>query len=822
MERHWNTMGILFFVIMLLSFSAWADVPLQINYQGYLADSSGMPVTGTNIPMKFRIFDVATGSTDLWAEDQAVDVQSGIYDVVLGDGTTTNGTFDTALFATQPLWLEVEVNGETMSPRQKITSVAYAMQAGQADTLDGMDSTDFMGTGGGTITGTLTLPADGLVAGTNQLVMSGGNVGIGTDSPSCALDVDGDIRTTGVLKMVGGMSGGTVLEIDTTGWNTFLGIDAGSNNTTGSDNTFLGTAAGYTNSTGASNTFIGHLAGNMNTGGSSNTFLGYHAGRSNTTGQENTFLGYHAGQVNSLGYNNTFLGCSAGQANTDGDSNTFLGYNAGQSNTSGSENIFLGNFAGLANTGGYSNISLGYNAGYSNTTGNENIFLGHSAGEFNTTGSQNICLGYQAGQANTTGSNSTFLGYNAGKANTTGSNCTFLGYNAGKTNTSGQENTFIGNNAGQANLQGDYNTFLGCSAGSANTYGNTNSFIGYYAGQSNTSGDQNVFLGHFAGQSNTSGLSNTFLGCSAGSANTYGDSNTFLGYYAGQLNTSGDSNTFLGYNAGHSNAVGDYNVFLGYSAGYNETGSNKLYIDNSNISTPLIYGEFDNDVVKINGDFEVTGGISGYTKITNTTNITNGTNFTNRIAPLAIGSPTGRQLLIDGNQIEQAEEGADIYINYVADTDVILAYGGGKVGIGMTEPTTDLDVDGNARFRSIGSGESAGAVHRTSDGTLTTSTSDRRLKTNIEGIEDGLEIVEALQGVRFNWKEDPEGEQRIGLIAQDAEEVIPELTFTNPTDGYMGINYAEITAVLIEAVKEQQKTIDALTDRINRLEEHVK
>jgi hypothetical protein len=63
---------------------------------------------------------------------------------------------------------------------------------------------------------------------------------------------------------------------------------------------------------------------------------------------------------------------------------------------------------------------------------------------------------------------------------------------------------------------------------------------------------------------------------------------------------------FLGYQAGFS-STGTGNVFLGYQAGFFETGDNKLYIDNSNTSTPLLYGEFDNDFVEINGDLYVTG-----------------------------------------------------------------------------------------------------------------------------------------------------------------------------------------------------------------------
>jgi len=57
-------------------------------------------------------------------------------------------------------------------------------------------------------------------------------------------------------------------------------------------------------------------------------------------------------------------------------------------------------------------------------------------------------------------------------------------------------------------------------------------------------------------------------------------------------NTTGNYNTGLGYDAGSSNSAGSNNVFLGYQAGFNETGSNKLYIANSSVNPPLIYGDF--------------------------------------------------------------------------------------------------------------------------------------------------------------------------------------------------------------------------------------
>ena len=120
------------------------------------------------------------------------------------------------------------------------------------------------------------------------------------------------------------------------------------------------------------------------------------------------------------------------------------------------------------------------------------------------------------------------------------------------------------------------------------------------------------------------------------------------------------------------------------------------------------------------------------------------------------------------------------------------------------DPTQRLDVNGNARFRGVGSAASTGALHYTSDGTLTTNTSDERLKTNIVTLTNALEKVKQLRGVKYNWTEEPNGDLRIGLIAQEVNSVVPELTFVNKNteELYMGVHYDNVVALLIEAVKE--------------------
>jgi hypothetical protein len=346
------------------------------------------------------------------------------------------------------------------------------------------------------------------------------------------------------------------------------------------------------------------------TEGTSNTFFGVNAGP-NTVGDDDeaTFVGADAGASNTTGRANSFVGYRAGRSNTDGSGNSFLGSNAGVSNTTGSNNNFIGNAAGSTNTTGHDNTFIGLIAGGMNTAGYNNQFIGSWAGYSNTEGYNNNFLGTAAGYNNIKGHDNSFLGHNAGNRNTTGYDSNFIGSWAGYGHTNGFRNNFLGNYAGYSG-GGNNNTFLGHSAGYSNTEGSSNLFLGNYAGHSNTRGILNVFLGHFAGYRNSTASHNTFLGIYAGSSSTQGHYNTLLGYSAGFYKTEGNSNTFVGYSAGYNNTTGSSNVFLGYTAGYNEAGSNKLYIDSTSTTSPLIYGDFATNRLTINGSVNVTGSLT--------------------------------------------------------------------------------------------------------------------------------------------------------------------------------------------------------------------
>lgn len=140
---------------------------------------------------------------------------------------------------------------------------------------------------------------------------------------------------------------------------------------------------------------------------------------------------------------------------------------------------------------------------------------------------------------------------------------------------------------------------------------------------------------------------------------------------------------------------------------------------------------------------------------------------------------------------------------YIDDSDA-NNYFGDNVWVATTAGTESLDINGNGRFRSIGSTASAGALHYTANGTLTTNTSDARLKTNVQTLTGALDKVNALRGVSYNWMENPTGDTRIGFIAQEVNTIVPELVFVNPnsSEQYMGVHYDNITALLVEAIKE--------------------
>ena len=194
--------------------------------------------------------------------------------------------------------------------------------------------------------------------------------------------------------------------------------------------------------------------------------------------------------------------------------------------------------------------------------------------------------------------------------------------------SSATQNTAVGISAMSSITQGDYNTMMGNSAGKNLTTGFENCFLGYNSGYTSTSATQSVGIGALSLYSTTNGASSTAVGYKANYnitsgaqniaigreanfGNTAGNHNIGIGYQTngnlGAAMTSGNNNNVLiGHMAGYSLGDGDDgNVMIGFQAGYNETGANKLYIDNSSTTTPLIWGDFNTNELRIYGTLKV-------------------------------------------------------------------------------------------------------------------------------------------------------------------------------------------------------------------------
>jgi hypothetical protein len=189
--------------------------------------------------------------------------------------------------------------------------------------------------------------------------------------------------------------------------------------------------------------------------------------------------------------------------------------------------------------------------------------------------------------------------------------------------SAGNDNLFL-NRSGNTTFTGSNNIGIGTSSLQFLTSGLANVGVGYESLQALTTGSDNFALSGRALETLTTGTNNVGIGFRAGGSidvaasynmsigtlslgNASGNNNVGVGYYAGYGSTG--NTVAIGYFAGFTGSAGS--VAIGYNAGRNNTVSNRLYIDNSSTATPLLYGEFDNNKITINGDLTVTDRIGG-------------------------------------------------------------------------------------------------------------------------------------------------------------------------------------------------------------------
>lgn len=298
------------------------------------------------------------------------------------------------------------------------------------------------------------------------------------------------------------------------------------------------------------------------------------------------------------------------------------------------------------------------------------------------------------------------------------------------------------------------------------TRGQENTQVGQQAGEGLTFGMSNVFAGTYAGQFNTVGSQNIFIGVESGRNNIDGMMNTMIGRKAGFFNQNGDENTFMGAFAGQNNTTGDHNTFVGVTTG------------NSNISghENCFYGAH-----------------AGYYS-------QSGNNNT------FIGNFSG-QYSVTGNN--------NVYVGFNADGATSSLQNAIAIGAGSIALQSNSAIIGNTSMTSIG-------------GQVGWSTfSDRRLKTNIQAEDLGLEFILGLEPVKYEYS--ASGQKGIiysGLIAQDVDSLLLKLKksfsgIVKPDNdrSFYSIRYSEFVIPLINAIQEQNSIIELLKEEIELLKQ---
>ena len=156
-----------------------------------------------------------------------------------------------------------------------------------------------------------------------------------------------------------------------------------------------------------------------------------------------------------------------------------------------------------------------------------------------------------------------------------------------------------------------------------------------------------------------------------------------------------------------------------------------------------------------------------------------------------------------GNDIKLKADGTQFgtFTNNSSDFEIIAAvqdkdikFKGDDGGSGITALTLDMSGAGAATFNND-----------------VTAFSDKRLKTDISNIENGLDKVMRMQGVHYKRNDVEDAKPQIGVLAQDMEAIVPEVVLTADDEMQTkSVDYGKLTAVLIEAIKDLKAEIDEL------------
>jgi len=257
---------------------------------------------------------------------------------------------------------------------------------------------------------------------------------------------------------------------------------------------------------------------------------------------------------------------------------------------------------------------------------------------------------------------------------------------------------------------------------------------------------------------NTSGGENVFIGRSAGQSNTTGGFGVFVGSGAGANTTSPSNNVFVGGDAGIGTTTGGFNAFFGTSAGsQTTTGQSNTFIGEES-------------------------GRSNSTGMNNT----------------ALG-------LSAGPTVSNLTQSTAIGANATVSTSHTIV-------LGTSSETTSIP--GTLAVATLGAAGST-ALCRNASNQLATCSSSLRYKTNLAPYTRGLDILGHFRPISFTWRDG--GMRDLGFGAEDVAKIEPLLVTYNQQGQVEGVKYDRITAILVNAVKEQQTQIEKQQQQIDSL-----
>jgi Chaperone of endosialidase len=775
-------------------------VPSLVSFTGMLTDVNGKPLSGV-VGVTFCLYQEQQGGAPLWMETQNVQPDKyGNYSVMLG--STTSQGLPTSLFVSgEARWLGVQAQGQAEQPRVMLLAVPYALKAGDAQTIGGLPASAFAlagtsipGTSGssghGTASSNVAKNGAQTVAGGgttgylaewtsatnlgNSLFFqsSAGNLGISTTAPSQKFEVDlGNLLARGANNFT--KSGNTAfLYVGDT--NHLVEASYGGGLTLGAYKApqalFIADNTGYVGigSSAPAQKFEVDL-GNLLARGSDNFQ------KSGDTAY--LYVGDTNHPIEAIYDGGLALGAYKWPQAVYIQDNTG---NVGIGTASPSSSLEVN---GTSKFDGLMTFAAGQTFPGVPQLNTANTFTGNQTvnGTLTATGAVsassfqigNFLFAYGSYSAS-----NTLLGF-AGNPTMTGTANTATGMQALFHDTTGNINTVYGNQAMYYNTTGHHNTANGNSALYGNSTGAWNTAVGDDALGGNSTGNSNTAAGLNALAGNDTGSDNTSVGDDALSSNRTGSDNTAVGFLSGDPLDS-------------SSVANDYNTFLGSGA----APSTGTLTNATAIGAKAVVGE---------SNALVLGSINGLNNAAASTNVGIGTTI-----PAAVLSVSGVESTADGTgaAIEvsnTAAGGANWYLKAGA-TGTNTPAGGvsigsdglyamainssGQVGIGTLTPANTLEV----------------VAGGTTLADAWTTRSSRRWKTNIHTLPDALAKIEQLRGVTYDLKAN--GKHEVGVIAEEVGAVVPELvTYEDNGKDARGVDYGRLTALLIEATKEQQKLI---------------